>query len=94
MGEWILEQAMYQTSIWHMQGFKDLKVAVNLSPKQLRQGNLIASIDKVLKTTKLDPHFLELELTETAMLDESLSPLIKEISDRGISLSIDDFGTG
>ncbi len=94
MGEWVLEQASAQAKQWHKQGYKSMKVAINLSPKQLRQGNLIAAIDRVLKKTGVDPTKLELELTETAILDESLSPLVKEISRRGIALAIDDFGTG
>lgn len=94
IGEWVLNEALYQTKAWHQKGFNELKVAVNLAPKQLRQGNLIETIDNALKRTGINPHCIELELTETALLDESLSPLISQISKRGISLSIDDFGTG
>ena len=86
IGEWILEQATLQTKLWHMQGFDELKVAVNLSAKQLRLGNLIETIDKVLKKTSLNPHYLELELTETIMLDESLASLVKQISGKGVFL--------
>lgn len=94
IGEWVLEQAARQTVIWHKKGFENLGISVNLSPKQLREGNLIETIDTVLKKTGLSPQKLELELTEVAVLNESLSPLINEISKRGISLAIDDFGTG
>lgn len=93
MSEWIFEQAATQTCLWHKMGF-DLKIAVNLSPKQIRHGNLMTTIEKVLNKTGIDPSKLELELTETAMLDESLSPLINNIAKMGIGLSIDDFGTG
>jgi diguanylate cyclase (GGDEF)-like protein len=94
IGEWVLNEALFQTIAWHQKGFTEFKIAVNLAPKQIRQGNLIETIDNAVKRTGADPHCLELELTETALLDESLSELINQISDRGISLSIDDFGTG
>ncbi len=93
IGEWVLNEALIQTKVWHDMGFK-IKVAVNLAAKQLRQGNIIQTIDNALKRSNMDSHFLELELTETALLDGGLGPLINQIADRGISLSIDDFGTG
>lgn len=94
IGEWVLNEALIQTKVWHDMGFKDIKVAVNLAAKQLRQDNIILTIDNAVKRSNIDSHFLELELTETALLDGDLGPLINQISDRGISLSIDDFGTG
>ncbi|HXH55135.1 MAG TPA: bifunctional diguanylate cyclase/phosphodiesterase [Gammaproteobacteria bacterium] len=94
MGAWILEEAFTQATLWHRQGFNALKICINLSPKQLRQGDLIKTLDSILKKTEIDPQTVELELTETIMLDDSLSPLIQAISQRGISLVIDNFGTG
>lgn len=96
IGEWILEEACRQTAVWHKTGFEalSLKVSVNLSVKQLRQGDLLGTIDRVLAKTGLEPQFLDLELTETEMLDEKIAPLIKEIVKKGVTLSIDDFGTG
>lgn len=94
IGEWVLNEALMQTKIWHELGFNDIKIAVNLAAKQLRQGNIIQTIDNALKRSNMDSRFLELELTETALLDGGLGPLINQIADRGISLSIDDFGTG
>jgi len=96
IGEWILEKSAIQTLAWHNQGFStlSLKVAVNLSTQQLKQGNLLESIDKMMAKTGLKPQYLDLEITEASLLDETLSPLIKEISQKGINLSIDDFGTG
>ncbi len=93
IGEWILKEACTQTVLWQQQGF-NLKVAVNLSAKQLWKGNLPTIIDRILEKTHISPQFLELELTETQILDENLVPLIREITNKGISLSIDDFGTG
>lgn len=94
ISEWVLEQAVIQTQLWNQQGFELLKVSVNLSPKQLSQGNLITVLDRILKETKINTRNLELELTERAVLDESHATFIEAISERGIALAIDDFGTG
>lgn len=94
LGKWIMEQACLQTKIWHDKGFKDLKVSVNVAERQLREGNITTIINHVLHSSKLSSNFLDLEITETAILDESIIPLIKEFKSMGLSLSIDDFGTG
>ncbi|MCD6039827.1 MAG: cph2 6 [Gammaproteobacteria bacterium] len=94
IGEWILREACAQTRIWHQMGFPFLKVAVNLAEKQLRQDHFLWIIDHILETTGLNPRFLELEITETAILDEAITALLKEFKKRGLSLSVDDFGTG
>lgn len=95
IGTWILEQACVQNMQWQ-QEFKnlDLKVSVNLASKQLYDENFIHILEEILKKTGINPRFLDLELTETEMLNDSLSPLIKQINQKGITLSIDDFGTG
>lgn len=96
MGAWVLEEACRKTKEWNEENFKSLpiKVSVNLSIKQLRQGNLLETVDEILVRTQLKPEFLDLELTETELLDENLLPIMREITKRGVSLSIDDFGTG
>ena len=94
IGEWVMREACAQTYLWHQMGFTALKVAVNVSEKQLRQGNLIDSIKRILIATKLDPKYLELEITETSILDESVTSVIKEFKNIGLSLAVDDFGTG
>ncbi len=93
IGAWVLEEACQQTVRWREEGFP-LKVAVNLSVRQLWNGNLPEIIDKILDKTGIQPQFLELELTETQILDPKLVPLIQAITSKDISLSIDDFGTG
>ena len=65
-----------------------------MSLVKLRQGNLLETVDEILVKTQLKPEFLDLELTETELLDENLLPIMREITKRGVSLSIDDFGTG
>ncbi|HSW68630.1 MAG TPA: EAL domain-containing protein [Gammaproteobacteria bacterium] len=94
IGEWVMREACLQTQKWHDMGFSTLKVAVNLAEKQLREENLIPMIQNILKQTGLDSKFLELELTETAILDETVIHLIKEFKQLGLSLAVDDFGTG
>ena len=94
IGEWIIREACEQTKKWHDMGFTTLKVAVNLSEKQLHQKDLIQMIKNILAETKFDPRFLEMEITETAILDDSVTAIIKEFSAMGISLAVDDFGTG
>jgi EAL domain-containing protein (putative c-di-GMP-specific phosphodiesterase class I) len=96
VGEWVLERSAMQTLAWHHQGYTSLslKVGVNLSSQQLRQGNLLATLDKIMEKTGLGAASLDLEITEQALLDKELAPRIHAISDRGITLSLDDFGTG
>lgn len=94
IGEWVLHEACMQTRIWHQMGFYNLKVAVNLSEKQLRDASIIDTVKRILVMTGFDPHFLELEITETAILDESVISTIKEFKRMGLSLAVDDFGTG
>lgn len=94
IGEWVLREACIQTRKWHEMGFASLKIAVNLAEKQLRQKDIVSLIDQVLKTTGFNPHCLELEITETAILDETITSLVKEFKNLGVSLAVDDFGTG
>jgi diguanylate cyclase (GGDEF)-like protein len=94
IGAWVLQQACEQLRAWHQMGFKDLRVSVNLSEKQLRLETILDTIKNVLITTELRPEFLELEITETAILDEKVIPTIKEFKNMGLSLAVDDFGTG
>jgi EAL domain-containing protein (putative c-di-GMP-specific phosphodiesterase class I) len=69
-------------------------VAVNISPKQLHQEGLLETIKHILNVTDYDPKLLELELTETAILDEATTSVIKEFAKIDLKLSVDDFGTG
>lgn len=96
LGEWVLEKSAEQTFVWHHQGYTNLslKVGVNLSSQQLKQGNLLAMLDKIMQKTGLGAASLDLEITEKALLDKELAPRIHAISERGITLSLDDFGTG
>jgi len=96
VGEWVLRQACRQCQDWHAAGNPSLNVSVNLSMKQFRLGSLLASVRRALEESGLPPRFLELELTETVLVDdaEQALDLMRELKDIGVSISIDDFGTG
>lgn len=96
IGEWALREACRANKSWQMQGFNPISVAVNLSPKQFRHQDIDQLVAKVLADTGLDPQYLEIEITETAVMDnvESAINRLKEIKAMGVEISIDDFGTG
>ncbi|KTC78079.1 bifunctional diguanylate cyclase/phosphodiesterase [Legionella brunensis] len=96
IGKWVLEQACMQTIRWHQQGFKDLTIAVNISGRQFRQSQLPKVIDDVLTRTGLAAKYLELELTESLLVDDidHAVETMYQLKDMGVKLVIDDFGTG
>lgn len=94
--EWVLNTACKQLKTWLNEGIKDIRLAVNLSAWQFKDLHLVDTVAKVLSTTNIDPSYLELEITETAAL-ENLSfaqSALSRLMDMGINISIDDFGTG
>ena len=96
IGEFVLRQACRQAREWQRQGLADLRVSVNLSVHQLRQGNLVGLVRQVLDETGLPSRLLELELTESHLLDnvENVITTFQQLRDLGVKLAIDDFGTG
>ncbi|QQZ42071.1 EAL domain-containing protein [Pseudomonas sp. SK3(2021)] len=96
IGEFVLRQACWQACEWQRQGLPAIRVSVNLSVHQLRQGKLVSQVRGVLEETGLAPHFLELELTESHLLDsvEHIVSTFQQLRDLGVKLAIDDFGTG
>ncbi|WP_372353287.1 putative bifunctional diguanylate cyclase/phosphodiesterase [Pseudomonas sp. BT-42-2] len=95
MGEFVLRQACWQACEWLREGLQ-IRVSVNLSVYQLRQGKLISLVRQVLEETGLAPHLLELELTESQLLDsvEHIIATFEQLHELGVKLAIDDFGTG
>lgn len=96
IGEFVLRQACRQACQWRQQGLEPIRVSVNLSVYQLRQGKLVSLVRQVLEETGLEPHLLELELTESQLLDsvEHIIATFQQLRDLGVKLAIDDFGTG
>ncbi|GAC1033967.1 GGDEF and EAL domain-containing protein [Pseudomonas sp. No.21] len=96
IGEFVLRQACLQAREWQRQGLADIRVSVNLSGHQLRQGNLTSLVRQVLDETGLSPRLLELELTESHLLEnvEHVIATFRQLRELGVKLAIDDFGTG
>jgi diguanylate cyclase (GGDEF)-like protein len=96
LGHWILMEACRQAKIWQSWRGRPLSVAVNLSAAQFRQGDIEDDILAALQRSKLDPRYLELEITESLLLqeDHEIIAKLRNLRERGVRLSIDDFGTG
>ena len=95
IGEWVLNEACRQAKTWLDNGYP-LVMAVNLSSIQFKRGNLLETIANALKSTGLPAHLLELELTESILLQnvDGVMNNIHNLKSMGVKLSIDDFGTG
>lgn len=96
IGDWVIKKACSDCKQWHILGFDKVGLAVNLSMAQFTSGNLASHIFKALKAVELPAHALELELTESMLIEDILhiQAQIHEISAKGVLFSIDDFGTG
>ena len=96
IGEWVLRTACKQNQEWQKSGLPEMRVSVNLSPRQFQQANLIDLVGQVLQETELDPKYLELEITESiAMYNEQyVIAKLEALKNLGVKIAIDDFGTG
>ncbi|MBN3861564.1 EAL domain-containing protein [Pseudomonas frederiksbergensis] len=96
IGEWVLDQACKQLREWHDQGFVDLRMAVNLSTVQLHHAELPRVVNNLLQMYRLPPRSLELEVTETGLMEDISTAAQHLLSLRrsGALIAIDDFGTG
>ncbi|MEG4247366.1 EAL domain-containing protein [Microcoleus sp. Pol10D4] len=96
LGEWVLETACRQTKTWQRAGLRPLRVAVNVSARQFERKNFTERVREILTETGLDPKCLELELTESLVLQDEIAAAkaFTMWKDQGIRIAIDDFGTG
>ncbi len=96
IGEWVLRTACTQMNAWYRQGLPRIPVSVNLSSRQFRKESLVTRIKTVLEQTAFDPKLLELEITESLLMDDvaSTKATLAELKELGVSLALDDFGTG
>ena len=96
IGEWVLNAVCEQMARWKKMGFKKIKAAVNLSPRQFLQDDLGSQIRSVLCSHGVDPAQIELEITESLMIKnvERICDMLYDIKSLGVSIAVDDFGTG
>ena len=97
LGEWVLYEACRQGAAWHAAGNQNMRISVNVSPKQFNAQFLAEDVPRILANTGFDPFCLELEVTETAMMavlsDDTLNALVS-LREKGVRIVLDDFGTG
>ncbi|MEA5509244.1 EAL domain-containing protein [Crocosphaera sp. UHCC 0190] len=93
---WVLKTACQQNKNWQKSGLPAVPIAVNLSARQFQQPNLVEMVSQVLEETGLDPHFLDLEITETAIMQnlDFSQETLQKLRALGVQISLDDFGTG
>jgi diguanylate cyclase (GGDEF)-like protein/PAS domain S-box-containing protein len=96
LGEWVLHTACQQVKVWQEAGYPNLRVAVNLSPRQFQRHDFRQTVARALENTGLAPQFLELEITESVAIDygELTLPVLRDLRAMGVGISADDFGTG
>lgn len=96
LSEFVIDTTLQQIRVWQAMGFTDLVVSVNVSPMQLRAESLVDSTLEALRRTGVAGQYLEIELTETSVLDnpDKAISALNTIRDKGVGISIDDFGTG
>lgn len=96
IGEWVLTTACEQASRWQESNLKPVTIAVNLSAIQLARQDVSGLVKRCLESTNLDPHWLQIELTETSVMQtsEQATSMLQEIKALGVKVSLDDFGSG
>lgn len=96
IGEYILTEALTKTAQWQQNGFRDFKIAINISPHQFRNPNLLPFITKVLKKTGVSGDSLQLEITEGVLMNNHahVYSALEDLNQLGVSIAMDDFGTG
>jgi diguanylate cyclase (GGDEF)-like protein len=96
IGRWVLHEACRQTQAWLQAGFDIGHIAVNVSPREFRSQDFLAGVISVLNETGLDPYYLELEITESGLMEDTEKTMttFSALKELGVRIAIDDFGTG
>lgn len=96
VGEWVIREACHQCQTWRAAGYRDLRIAVNLSPRQFRAESLVGTVRSALAETGLPAERLEIELTESVLIADTRQAArqLQELKQIGVTISIDDFGVG
>jgi diguanylate cyclase (GGDEF)-like protein len=96
IGKWVLRTACLQSVEWRNQGLPPLSIAVNLTPRQFCDESLLSDVTSIVQATGMDPHFLEIEITESLLIHdvENTLRILTGLKALGIRIAVDDFGTG
>lgn len=96
LGEWVFRTACEQNRRWQTMGLPPIRMAVNFSGRQLKEQSIIHMVKRIIEETGLDPSFVEIELTESVMMEDrkATQNVLSELKKQGIGIAIDDFGTG
>lgn len=96
IGQWVLENACRQNMLWQQEGFPELTMAIKISARQFYDNSFVESIKEALATTGMNPRLLELEITESMLLQnvQRTASIFAEIKKLGVKIVVDDFGTG
>lgn len=96
IGRWVLREVCTQARAWQNAGLARLRIGINVSAAELRAGDFVEGVRTTLTETGMDPRFLELELTETSLLEnpQANGPVLRALKDTGAQLALGDFGTG
>jgi diguanylate cyclase (GGDEF)-like protein len=96
IGRWVLSSACKQAAIWHEQGLFSGKISVNVSADQITKSDIVSDVEKALKQNALSPEHLELEITESVLVDniDLTLDILTKLRVLGVSIALDDFGTG
>ena len=96
IGDWVLRKSCEELKAWHANGLSDLRLSVNLSAQEFSREDLSTRISAVLSELKIEPHFLDIEITEYSLFRDAMKnyPMCTRLDNLGVGLVIDDFGTG
>jgi len=96
IGRWVLREACKQARAWQNAGLPRLRVGINISAAELRAKDFVEGVRTIVTETGMDPRLLELELTETFLMEnpQATGPVLRALKDTGAQLALDDFGTG
>ncbi len=96
IGDWVIEAACAQNKAWQERGLGFIRLAVNISPRQFRQPDLVSRVRSHLLKHRLEPKYLEIEVTESVLMEhmDLAATMLEELRQIGVHVSIDDFGTG
>jgi len=96
LGEWVLRAACVQNRAWQDAGFPPLRLSVNISGRQFKQDLIVQAVEKAIEVSRLDPRWLELEITESILMRSAKDTIetLARLKTMGVQISVDDFGTG